>query len=158
MSDYKQEHRAFWVQVCRMAKQAGVPTVVFTKTRACVEALAPVAARVVISRDNSARWGFDSPGWVADDAIINAYKAKYGNVVTAAMVVDERDIEEVDADFYIAHHGKMQHLGITKRITQERVVELVGRKSACTPAHRCVGCPTACMVHQKQEAALKMAA
>ncbi len=149
MSDFKVEHRAFWVHVCQLAREAGVPTVVFTKMQACVEALSPHVTRMVISRDNSARWDFGSPAWVADDAVIAEYKAQFDNVVTSAMVVDERDIYEVPADFYIAHHGKYSHLNFDKRITQERVIEIVGKKRGCTPAHRCVGCPTACMVRQK---------
>ncbi len=160
MSDFKKEHHAFWVHVCELAREAGVPPVVFTKTRACVEALAVHVTRMVISRDNSARWDFGSPAWVADDTVIAEYKLRYPSVVTSAMVVDERDIEEVEADFYIAHHGKYSHLNFDRRITQERVIEIVGKKRGCTPAHRCVGCPTACMVHQKRavEVGLSMAA
>jgi len=153
VSNFKVEHRAFWVHVCLLAKEAGVKTVVFTKTQECVEALSPHVHRMVVSRDNSARWQFGSPEWVSDERVIREYKAQFPNVVTAALVVDERDIEELgDADFFIAHHGKMKHLSFDKRLTQEQVVELVGRKNACTPSHRCFGCPTLCKVRQRTEA------
>jgi len=149
LSDYKPNDRNFWIDVLSMCKSHSVKTVVFTKSRECVEVLAPLAARLIISLDNSKRWKFNSPEWVGNRRIVNGYKRKFSNVVTAAMVVDERDIKEVKADFYIAFHGQRKHIGLPKPIQQNDVLEIVGRYKGCTPAHRCFGCPTRCTLNDK---------
>jgi hypothetical protein len=130
--------------VADICREEGVATVAFTKTEACIEALAPRVNRLLISRDNSARWGFNSPAWIANDRTVNAYMRRYPNVFRVGMVVDEQDVQEVAADFYIAHHGKMKHLPFNRQISQSKLVDLVGKHNACTPAHRCLGCPTKC--------------
>ncbi len=151
-SDFKSEHKKFWVQICKIAAEENVPTVVFTKMRPAVTALAPHVTRLMISRDNSKRWDFDSPTWVQSDKIIDQYMQKYDNVFRVAMVVDERDIEEVKADWYIAFHGQRKHLPhVPKPISQTDLLDIVGRKRGCTPAHRCIGCPTKCATHMQPE-------
>jgi L-rhamnose mutarotase len=145
-SDYKVEHRTFWTEVLTLAAEAGVRTVIFTKTRECVDHLAPHATRILISRDNSNRWGFDSPEWVSSNQIVDQYMATYPNVFRVGMVVDEQDVQEVEADFYIAHHGSRVGLTITKPLTQEALIDIVGRKHACTPTGRCIGCTARCTI------------
>lgn len=145
-SDYKPAYRAFWREVLDMCRGVGVPTVVFTKTIEAVNDLAPLATRLMISRDNDARWGFDSPKWIRDDTLIAKMMARHPSVRRVAMVVDEQDVAEVKADFYIAYHGKRSHLDIPKPISQTDLLELVGRKHGCSPSHRCYGCPTRCTI------------
>ena len=152
-SDFKPRHGRFWQRVLEICNEERVETVVFTKTRACVEALAGLATRVLISLDHAKRWGFNSPAWVSDKRIVDGYRQRFPSVRTVALVVDEQDIEAIEADFYLAHHGKMKHLPFDRRLNQKRVVELVGRDRACTPSHRCVGCPTKCTLNPQEKKA-----